>query len=250
MSEASGQAELQQQGASRDKQAMVDGVFRSVARRYDLMNDLMSGGLHRAWKNALVTAVNPPRGVQPFALLDIAGGTGDVAFRVIEAAGAGSQVTVLDINREMIELGRARSAEHGYHPAFLQGSGEMLPFRARSYDAITVAFGIRNMSRIELALSEAYRVLRIGGGFFCLEFSNVDIPGFDKLYDAYSFNVIPALGSVVAGDAQAYRYLVESIRRFPRPDAFAQMMRVAGFARVSFQLMTGGVVALHSGWRL
>ncbi|HEY7242481.1 MAG TPA: class I SAM-dependent methyltransferase [Xanthobacteraceae bacterium] len=250
MPHLTGEAGLQDQGAPSDRQAMVDGVFRSVARRYDLMNDLMSGGLHRAWKNALLTAVNPPKGMQSFALLDIAGGTGDVAFRVTEAAGAGSRVTILDISSEMIEVGRARSVEHGYHVAFVQGSGEMLPFRERIYDAVTVAFGIRNIPRLELALSEAYRVLRIGGRFFCLEFSSVDIPGLDKLYDAYSFNVIPALGSVVAGDAQAYRYLVESIRRFPRPDAFAEMMRLAGFARVSFQLMTGGVVALHSGWRL
>jgi len=243
-------AALRQPGTPGDRQAMVDGVFRSVARRYDLMNDLMSGGLHRAWKNALVTAVNPPKGMQSFALLDIAGGTGDVAFRVTEAAGAGSRITVLDISGEMIEVGRARSAEHGNRVAFVQGSGEMLPFRNRIYDGVTVAFGIRNMTRIELALTEAYRVLRIGGRFFCLEFSNVDIPGFNTLYDAYSFRVIPALGGVVAGDAQAYRYLVESIRRFPRPHAFAEMMRLAGFARVSFQSMTGGVVALHSGWRL
>jgi demethylmenaquinone methyltransferase/2-methoxy-6-polyprenyl-1,4-benzoquinol methylase len=188
--------------------------------------------------------------MQSFALLDLAGGTGDVAFRVIEAAGAGSRTTVLDINGEMLEVGRARAAERGYQVAFIQGSGEMLPFRNRSYDAVTVAFGIRNIPRIELALTEVYRVLRIGGRFFCLEFSTVDVPGFDRLYDAYSFKVIPTLGGVVAGDAPAYRYLVESIRRFPRPDAFAQMMRVAGFARVSFQRMTGGVVALHSGWRL
>jgi demethylmenaquinone methyltransferase / 2-methoxy-6-polyprenyl-1,4-benzoquinol methylase len=241
---------LRQKDASSRQQAMVDGVFRSVARRYDLMNDLMSGGLHRAWKNALVTALNPPRGMQPFALLDLAGGTGDIAFRVMETTGASSRITVLDINSEMLEVGRARARQRDYHIAFIRGSGEILPFRDRIYDAVTVGFGIRNMPRIERALAEAYRVLRIGGRFLCLEFSSVDIPGFDRLYDAYSFKVIPALGRAVAGDAQAYRYLVESIRRFPPPDAFAQMMRDAGFARVSFERMTGGVVALHSGWRL
>jgi demethylmenaquinone methyltransferase/2-methoxy-6-polyprenyl-1,4-benzoquinol methylase len=233
-----------------DRQAMVDGVFRSVAHRYDLMNDLMSGGLHRAWKNALVTAVNPPKGLQPFALLDLAGGTGDIAFRVMETAGAGTRVTVLDINNEMLAVGRARASERGYGVGFVQGSGEMLPFRSRSCDAVTVAFGIRNMPRMDQALTEVYRVLRIGGRFLCLEFSNVDVPGFDTLYDAYSFNVIPALGGVVAGDASAYRYLVESIRRFPDAEAFVQMMRRAGFARISVQRMTGGIVALHSGWRL
>jgi demethylmenaquinone methyltransferase / 2-methoxy-6-polyprenyl-1,4-benzoquinol methylase len=250
MAEAIGETGLQRQRALGDKQAMVDGVFRSVAHRYDLMNDLMSGGVHRAWKSALVTAVNPPKGVQSFALLDVAGGTGDVAFRVLEAAGAGSRITVLDISREMLEVGRARATDRCYRAAFVQGSGALLPFRDRTYDAVTVAFGIRNMPRIELALAEAYRVLRIGGRFFCLEFSNVDVPGFDKLYDAYSFNVIPVLGSVVTGDAEAYHYLVESIRSFPRPNVFAQVMQLAGFARVSFQLMTGGIVALHSGWRL
>jgi demethylmenaquinone methyltransferase / 2-methoxy-6-polyprenyl-1,4-benzoquinol methylase len=235
-----------------DKQARVDGVFRSVARRYDLMNDLMSAGLHRAWKDALVTAANPPRNERPFALLDLAGGTGDVAFRVAAAGGAGARVNVLDIKTEMLEVGRARAAEHELDEAitFIEGNAEALPFADRSYDAVTVAFGIRNVPRIEAALVEAFRVLRPGGRFLCLEFSAADVPGFDTLYDFYSFNVIPALGRAVAGDAEAYRYLVESIRRFPRPQAFADLMRTAGFARVSFQRMTGGIVALHSGWRL
>jgi demethylmenaquinone methyltransferase/2-methoxy-6-polyprenyl-1,4-benzoquinol methylase len=233
-----------------DKQAHVDGVFRSVAQRYDLMNDLMSAGLHRAWKDALVTAVDPPRGERPFALLDLAGGTGDIAFRVLAAGGAGTRVTVVDINAEMLEGGRARAEERGLEVAFVEGNAEALPFAEKSYDAVTIAFGIRNVPRVEQALAEAYRVLRPGGRFLCLEFSSTDVPGFDRLYDFYSFNVIPALGRAVAGDADAYRYLVESIRRFPRPDAFAGMMRAAGFARVSFQRMTGGIVALHSGWRL
>ena len=233
-----------------DKQGLVDDVFRSVANRYDLMNDLMSGGLHRAWKDALVTAVNPPTGERPFALLDIAGGTGDVAARVLAGGGAGTRVTVLDINPEMLEAGRSRLRAHGHAAAFIEGNAESLPFCARSFDAVTIAFGIRNVARIAAALAEAHRVLRVGGRFLCLEFSTVDVPGLDALYDLYSFNVIPALGGIVTGDAQAYRYLVESIRRFPAPASFARMMREAGFARVSFERITGGVVALHSGWRL
>ena len=152
----------------------------------------------------------------------------------------------------MLAVGRARAAERGLDDAvaFVEGNAEALPFPDRSYDAVTIAFGIRNVPRIEAALGEAYRVLRVGGRFLCLEFSRVDVPGLDALYDLYSFNVIPALGRAVAGDAEAYRYLVESIRRFPAPQAFAEMMRAAGFARVSFQRMSGGIVALHSGWRL
>jgi demethylmenaquinone methyltransferase/2-methoxy-6-polyprenyl-1,4-benzoquinol methylase len=235
-----------------DKQARVDDVFHSVASRYDLMNDLMSGGLHRAWKEVLVTTVNPPKGERPFALLDLAGGTGDIAFRVAAAGGVGTHTTVIDINADMLAIGRARAAERGLGDAitFVEGNAEALPFPDRRFDAVAVAFGIRNVPRIEAALDEAYRVLRIGGRFLCLEFSAVDMPGLDALYDFYSFNVIPALGRVVAQDAEAYRYLVESIRRFPRPATFAEMMRAAGFARVSFQRMTGGIVALHSGWRL
>jgi demethylmenaquinone methyltransferase/2-methoxy-6-polyprenyl-1,4-benzoquinol methylase len=231
------------------KQALVDDVFHSVARRYDLMNDLMSGGLHRAWKDALVTAVNPPRGKRAFKLIDIAGGTGDVALRVLQAGGAGTRATVVDINPEMLAVGRERAASHEAI-AFSEGNAEALPFPDRSFDAATIAFGIRNVPRIELALAEALRVLKIGGHFVCLEFSAVDVPGLDKLYDLYSFNVIPALGRLVADDAEAYRYLVESIRRFPRPERFAEMMRGAGLRRVSFRLLSGGVVALHSGWRL
>jgi demethylmenaquinone methyltransferase/2-methoxy-6-polyprenyl-1,4-benzoquinol methylase len=244
------------------KQALVDDVFHSVASRYDLMNDLMSGGLHRAWKDALVTAVNPPRArpapaqeakasARPFALLDLAGGTGDIAFRVLEAGG-GTRATVVDINTDMLAVGRARAAGRGLDDAitFVEGNAEALPLPDRSYDAVTIAFGIRNVPRIAVGLGEAHRVLRIGGRFLCLEFSTIDVPGLAALYDFYSFNVIPALGRAVTDDAEAYRYLVESIRRFPRPDAFAEMMRAAGFARVSFQRMSGGIVALHSGWRL
>jgi demethylmenaquinone methyltransferase/2-methoxy-6-polyprenyl-1,4-benzoquinol methylase len=234
-----------------DKQALVDDVFRSVARRYDLMNDLMSFGLHRAWKDALVTAVDPPKTV-PFAHLDIAGGTGDVGFRVLQAGGGRTHVTVCDINADMLAVGRERAAAQGLGGAlsFVEANAEAMPFPDRSFDAASIAFGIRNVTRIEAALAEAHRVLKIGGKFVCLEFSAVDVPGLDRLYDLYSFNVIPALGRAVAGDAESYRYLVESIRRFPKPQAFAGMMRTAGFARVSHQLMSGGIVALHSGWRL
>jgi demethylmenaquinone methyltransferase/2-methoxy-6-polyprenyl-1,4-benzoquinol methylase len=233
-----------------DKQALVDDVFRRVADRYDLMNDLMSAGLHRAWKDALVTAVNPPKGARAFALLDLASGTGDIAARALQAGGGGTRVTVLDISDAMLEAGRSRVIEHGDGATFIAGNAEALPLRDRSFDAVTIAFGIRNVPGIGAALAEAYRVLCVGGRFLCLEFSAADVPGFDALYDFYSFNVIPALGRAVTGDARAYRYLVESIRRFPAPDAFAQMMRTAGFARVSFERMTGGVVTLHSGWRL
>jgi demethylmenaquinone methyltransferase/2-methoxy-6-polyprenyl-1,4-benzoquinol methylase len=235
-----------------EKQALVDDVFYKVARRYDLMNDVMSGGLHRAWKDVLVTAVNPPRRDRPFALLDVAGGTGDISFRVLEAGGPGTRATVADINAEMLAVGHARAVERGLDDAvtFVQGNAEALPFPARTFDACTIAFGIRNVPRIEVALSEAYRILRTGGRFLCLEFSSADVPGLDKLYDAYSFNLIPAFGRMIAGDAEPYRYLVESIRRFPKPERFADMMRAAGFARVSWQPLTGGIVALHSGWRL
>ncbi|MGC1466454.1 MAG: bifunctional demethylmenaquinone methyltransferase/2-methoxy-6-polyprenyl-1,4-benzoquinol methylase UbiE [Pseudolabrys sp.] len=235
-----------------EKQGLVDGVFHSVARRYDLMNDLMSGGLHRAWKDALVTAVNPPRSDKPFALLDLAGGTGDIAFRTIEAGGAGTRATVCDINAEMLSVGQARAIESGRDEAvaFEQGNAEELPYPDRRFDCVTIAFGIRNVPRIERALAEAHRVLKIGGRFLCLEFSSVDVPGLDKLYEIYSFNVIPAIGSTVTGDREAYQYLVESIRKFPKPKAFAQMIETAGFRRVSFSQMTGGVVALHSGWKL
>jgi len=235
-----------------DKQGMVDGVFHSVARRYDLMNDLMSGGLHRAWKDALVTAVDPPHSDKPFALLDLAGGTGDVAFRVAAAGGAGTRVTVCDINAEMLRVGAERALERGLDDrvTFEQGNAEELSYPDRSFDCVTIAFGIRNVPRIDAALREAFRVLRIGGRFLCLEFSSVDVPGLDALYELYSFQVIPQLGRVVTGDAESYRYLVESIRKFPKPAAFAEMIRAAGFARVNWQSLSGGIVALHSGWRL
>ena len=235
-----------------DKQTLVDEVFDRVAPRYDLMNDLMSGGLHRVWKRILAAAVNPPRNERPFAVLDVAGGTGDVAFRIAKAGGAGTRVTVCDINEEMLDIGRERAARRGLDATvtFTAGNAENLPFPDSSFDACTIAFGIRNVPRVDVALAEFRRVLRHGGRFLCLEFSTVDVPGLDALYDFYSFNVIPALGRAVVADAEAYRYLVESIRRFPKPQAFADLITAAGLRRARFRILTGGVVALHSGWRL
>jgi demethylmenaquinone methyltransferase/2-methoxy-6-polyprenyl-1,4-benzoquinol methylase len=235
-----------------DKQGLVDDVFHSVARRYDLMNDLMSGGLHRAWKDALISAVHPPTTDHPFALLDLAGGTGDVTFRVAEAGGTGTYVTVCDISADMLAVGAERAIERGLDDrvTFEQGNAEELPYADRSFDCVTIAFGIRNVPRIRRALSEIHRVLRFGGHFLCLEFSSVDVPGLNALYELYSFRVIPRIGQVVAGDREAYQYLVESIRKFPKPKAFAAMMEEAGFRRVTYRAMTGGVVALHSAWKL
>ena len=235
-----------------DKQTLVNEVFHSVASRYDLMNDLMSAGLHRVWKNIMVTKLNPPRNEAPFALLDVAGGTGDIAFRAAKAAGTGFRATVCDINTDMLEVGRNRAiARHLDHQvSFVEGNAEALDFPDRAFDAYTIAFGIRNVPRIDAALGEAYRVLKPGSRFLCLEFSTVDVPGLDRLYDFFSFKVIPPLGRMITGDAESYQYLVESIRKFPRPNAFADMIRDAGFARVNWQMLSGGIVALHSGWRL
>ena len=238
--------------ALEDKQDLVNGVFQSVAQRYDLMNDLMSGGLHRVWKNAMVTTLNPPRGDAPFALLDVAGGTGDIAFRAAEASGYGFQATVCDINPNMLSVGRERAVKRRLdgQVSFVEGNAETLPFPDRHFDAYTIAFGIRNVPRIDTALGEAFRVLKPGGRFLCLEFSTVDVPGLDRLYDLFSFKVLPPLGRAVTGDAASFQYLVESIRKFPKPNPFAEMVRAAGFSRVSWQSLSGGIVALHSGWRL
>jgi demethylmenaquinone methyltransferase/2-methoxy-6-polyprenyl-1,4-benzoquinol methylase len=235
-----------------EKQTLVNDVFHSVASRYDLMNDLMSAGLHRAWKDIMVNRHNPPKSDRPFALLDVAGGTGDIAFRAAKTSGAGFRATVCDINAEMLKVGRDRATKQHLDDrvSFVEGNAEALSFPDRSFDGYTIAFGIRNVPRIDLALREAYRVLRPGGRFLCLEFSSVEVPGLDRLYDLFSFRVIPELGRVVTGDAESYRYLVESIRKFPKPAVFAEMIRAAGFARVNWQTLSGGIVALHSGWRL
>ena len=235
-----------------EKQRLVDDVFHSVARRYDLMNDLMSGGLHRAWKDALVSKLRPPRGSRPWQLLDVAGGTGDIAVRALAAGGSASQAIVADVNPDMLAVGRERAEQErfGERIEFVEANAERLPFPDRHFHAVTIAFGIRNVPRIEAALAEMHRVLKLGGRFLCLEFSNVDVPALDGLYDAYSFRVIPQLGRLITGDPESYRYLVESIRRFPNRDAFARMLREAGFARVEATPLSGGIVAIHSGWRL
>jgi demethylmenaquinone methyltransferase/2-methoxy-6-polyprenyl-1,4-benzoquinol methylase len=235
-----------------EKQGLVNDVFSRVAERYDQMNDLMSGGLHRLWKDDLVAMLNPPRGQGSFAHLDVAGGTGDVAFRILRAGGPNVRVTVADISPEMVNEGRKRADAEGLlgRCAFSVGNAEALPFPDKSFDGYTIAFGIRNVTHIERALDEAYRVLKPGGRFLCLEFSQVDVPLLDKVYDAYSFTVIPAVGKVVTGDGQPYRYLVESIRTFPKQDDFRGMIEDAGFARVTYRNLTGGVVAIHSGWRI
>lgn len=235
-----------------DKQRLVDNVFHSVARRYDLMNDLMSGGLHRAWKDAMISKLRPPKGARPWRLLDVAGGTGDIALRALAAGGSGVQAIVADVNADMLSVGRERADANRLRKRieFVEANAEALPFAARHFDAVTIAFGIRNVPRIEQALAETHRVLKLGGHFLCLEFSNVDVPGLEEFYESYSFRVIPEMGRLVTGDADSYRYLVESIRRFPDRDTFAGMMQKAGFARVVATPLSGGIVALHSGWRL
>ena len=234
-----------------EKQGLVNDVFHKVADRYDLMNDLMSGGLHRIWKDALVAKLNPPR-FRAFHHLDVAGGTGDVAFRVANAGGPETEVTVLDVNADMLRFGAQRAAKRRYGPRikFIEGNAEAAPLVDSAFDGYTIAFGARNVPRIERALSEAHRVLKRGSRFLCLEFSQVDLPVFDRLYAFYCEAAIPALGKVIAGDGGAYRYLVESIRRFPPPEVFASMIETAGFKRVEFVRLTGGVVAIHSGWKL
>lgn len=243
-----------EQVAEGEKQGRVNDVFHSVARRYDVMNDIMSLGVHRLWKDAMVakaapsTLPSPPR----WHGLDVAGGTGDIAFRLVGASGGAARVTVLDINGSMLEIGRQRAARQGLGEAidFVEANAEELPFAANSFDAYTIAFGIRNVPRMDRALAEAFRVLKPGGQFLCLEFSEVDVPLLDKFYDMWSFNAIGPIGQAVTGDGQSYRYLVESIRKFPNQARFADHIRDAGFERVSFRNMSGGIVALHTGWKI
>jgi demethylmenaquinone methyltransferase/2-methoxy-6-polyprenyl-1,4-benzoquinol methylase len=235
-----------------EKQGLVNEVFSKVAERYDQMNDLMSTGLHRLWKDDFVTMLGPPKGHQPYRVLDVAGGTGDIAFRIAREGGAGTHVTVADISPEMVGEGRKRADAERLPSAcdFTVGNAEALGFPDKTFDAYTIAFGIRNVTHIDRALHEAYRVLKPGGRFMCLEFSKVDMPFLDKFYDAYSFAVIPAVGKVVTGDGQPYRYLVESIRTFPDQEKFKGMIAAAGFARASYRNLSGGIVAIHSGWRI
>lgn len=234
-----------------DKQGMVNEVFHRVAGRYDLMNDLMSAGLHRLWKDALVAWLNPPK--RPgWRVLDVAGGTGDISFRIVEASHRQAHATVLDINGSMLAVGKERAEKRGLsaNTDFVEANAEELPFADETFDAYTIAFGIRNVPRIDVALSEAYRVLKPGGRFLCLEFSEVDMPLLDKIYENWSFNAIPRIGQMVTGDGEPYSYLVESIRKFPNQSNFAAMITRAGFDRVSYRNYSGGIAALHSGWKL
>jgi demethylmenaquinone methyltransferase/2-methoxy-6-polyprenyl-1,4-benzoquinol methylase len=233
--------------APEEKAPLVRGVFDTVSPHYDLMNDLMSGGLHRLWKNSMIGWLNPKDGMK---IIDVAGGTGDIALRL--RAHADCQVTVADINHSMLEAGRNRAIDHNQLSGieWICANAETLPCPDNHFDAYTIAFGIRNVTYIENALSEAFRVLKPGGRFLCLEFSTVPQPWLQKLYDLYSFNVIPRVGKMVTGSAESYAYLVESIRKFPNQEKFAALIKSAGFGNVQYRNMTKGVVALHSGRKL
>ena len=228
-----------------DKADRVGAVFSSVAAKYDLMNDAMSGGMHRLWKDKFVRRVKPRTGE---TVLDMAGGTGDIAFRM---ARAGAVVTVADINQDMLDVGIERALQRGFDALVWScQNAEQLSFPARFFDAYTIAFGIRNVTHIDRALAEAHRVLKHGGRFFCLEFSTTQWPGFKEAYDAYSHKLVPKLGELIAGDSESYRYLIESIRRFPPMPEFEAMIRAAGFTRTKVEPILGGLVAIHSGWKI
>lgn len=233
--------------ASEEKQGLVQGVFESVAGNYDLMNDLMSGGIHRLWKNTLIDMLKP-RG--DMRLLDVAGGTGDIAFKFLKAGGG--HVTVCDLTEGMVRVGRDRAIDQNILGGvdWSVGDAQRLPLPDNSVDAYTIAFGLRNVTEPQMALEEAFRVLKPGGRFLCLEFSHVVLPVFDKIYDEYSFRLLPHIGSIVAGDKESYVYLVESIRRFPPQKKLEAMMREAGFDMVSHRNLSGGIAAIHSGWRI
>ena len=233
-----------EQVAPEEKTRRVGGVFSRVARRYDIMNDAMSGGMHRLWKDRFVRRVKPQSGE---AVLDMAGGTGDIAFRL---AAAGAEVTVADINQDMLDVGVERALKRGIDGLVWScQNAERLSYPARQFDAYTIAFGIRNVTDIPAALAEAHRVLKFGGRFFCLEFSTTQWPGFKEAYDLYSHRLVPQIGKAIAGDADSYRYLIESIRRFPDMKAFEAMIRDAGFTRTRVEPIMGGLVAIHSGWK-
>jgi len=239
------------QVAEREKQGLVNDVFHKVAKRYDIMNDVMSAGMHRVWKDAMVAALNPRKDAG-YRTLDVAGGTGDIAFRIVEASNRLAHVTVLDINGSMLGVGAERAAKKrlSENLTFVEANAESLPFDDNSFDAYTVAFGIRNVPRIDVALQEAYRVLKRGGRLLVLEFSEVELPLLERFYEEWSFQAIPRFGRMITGDAEPYQYLVESIRKFPNQENFASMIRNAGFSRVTYTNYTGGIAALHSGWKL
>ena len=227
-----------------EKAARVGAVFSSVARKYDVMNDAMSGGMHRLWKDRFARRVKPRPGE---VILDMAGGTGDIAFRL---AAAGAEVTVADINQDMLDVGIERAMQRGLDGlVWSRQNAEELAFPDRMFDAYTIAFGIRNVTHVDRALAEAFRVLKRGGRFFCLEFSTTEWPGFREAYDLYSHRLVPRIGQAIAGDAESYRYLIESIRRFPPMPEFERMIRAAGFSQTKVEPILGGLVAIHSGWK-
>src|SRR5690606_30520449 len=239
--------------ALEDKQGLVNKVFHDVADRYDLMNDLMSFGIHRLWKDAMVADLAPPRsGSRGYRVLDMAGGTGDIGERIVNASHGYAEVVVSDINSDMLRVGaeRARTWRYPSQVSFVEANAEELPFESNSFDAYTIAFGIRNVPRVQTALNEAHRVLKRGGRILVLEFSQVDVPLLDAAYKLYSDRVIPPMGKVVTGDAQPYQYFIESIRKFPDPQRFSSMMATAGFKRVKHTSMTGNIATLFSGWKL
>lgn len=228
-----------------EKTERVGAVFSSVAAKYDVMNDAMSGGMHRLWKDKFVRRVKPQPGE---AILDMAGGTGDIAFRM---AARGASVTVSDINQNMLDVGIERAMDRGIDGlVWSRQNAEELSFSSRIFDAYTIVFGIRNVTHIDKALAEAYRVLRHGGRFYCMEFSSTEWPGFKEVYDLYSHRIMPKMGKVIAGDEDSYRYLAESIRRFPKMPEFERMIRAAGFTQTRVEPILGGAVAIHSGWKI
>lgn len=232
-----------------EKAGRVHGVFTSVASKYDVMNDAMSLGIHRLWKDAMLDWLAPRPGMR---LLDVAGGTGDISFRFLDRIKGAGHATVLDMTESMLVEGRKRAdaAQKAEQLDWVTGDAMQLPFPDNTFDAYTISFGIRNVTRIPDAIAEAYRVLKPGGRFLVLEFSQIPVPGMQKLYDLYSFNVIPKLGKAIADDEASYQYLVESIRKFPEQDVFADMIRAGGFGQVKYRNLTMGIAALHSGWKL
>lgn len=231
-----------------EKTGLVRGVFDSVADNYDIMNDLMSGGLHRLWKDRFVRMIRPRNNMK---FLDVAGGTGDIAFRIGRKAPK-AEITVFDLNANMLRVGRDRAIDQGMIQRFewVTGNAAVLPFEDNQYDVYSISFGLRNVTMIDEALAEAYRVLKPGGRFFCLEFSHVNNPFFAKAYDVYSYNIIPKIGAAVAKDAESYQYLVESIRKFPNQAALKARMEAAGFQKCLYSSLSGGIVAIHQGLKL
>ena len=230
-----------------EKTSLVRDVFNSVAPSYDLMNDLMSGGVHRLWKNVLIDRLKPQRNMH---LIDVGGGTGDLTFKFLQ--NGGKNVVIVDINEEMLKFGRDRALNRGIikNPIWINGNAEQLPLEDASFDAYITAFCLRNVTHLDQALREAYRLLKPGGHFLCLEFSKVILPALSELYDTYSFKILPLIGQIVAKDRDSYQYLAESIRRFPPQDAFASLIAQAGLEQISYQNLSGGIVAIHSAWKI